>query len=95
MNTFAIPVESMVVTSTYVTQERLPILSVSHQYDPEDGDDWQFHCGNGDYSMSKLQLVRLSTILAIDPDVVAVSGLPAGFVATRAAVGQPWEYARA
>ncbi len=95
MKAFALPIETMVITSKYVTQDNLPILEVSHEHDPENGDDWQFHCGNGDYSMSAMQLVRLSTILTIDPDVLAVSDLPVGYVATRAQVGHPWTYAHA
>jgi len=94
MQSFDIPLETMVMTSTYVTRDGLPVLQVSHEYDEEDGDDWQFHCGNGDYAMDKMQLVRLSTILKIDPDVVVVADLPVGFVAKRTAVGQPWVYAQ-
>jgi len=82
----------MVVTSTYVTRDQLPILEITHQYDEEDGQLWQFHCGNGDYSMEKIQLVRLSTILKIDPEVEAVLDLPVGHVATRASAAEAWVY---
>jgi hypothetical protein len=81
-----------VVTSSYVTMDRLPILYVSHDYDEEDGDLWQFHCGNGDYSANKLQLVRLDTIVALDATVQATADLPVGFCAKRSAIGMPWVY---
>jgi hypothetical protein len=64
---FTLEPDAMVITSTYVTQDRLSILEVTHQYDEDEGHCWQFHCGNGDYSMEKMQMVRLSTILKIDP----------------------------
>ena len=50
--------ETMVVTSSYVTQYGMPVLEVSHEDDEEGGSLWQFHAGNGDYDMSKMQLVR-------------------------------------
>jgi hypothetical protein len=92
MKNFDLPVETMVMTSTYVTRDGMPILQVSHEYDEVDGDDWQFHCGNDDYSMEKLQLVRLSTILKFDPDLLVIADLPVGYVAKRTAVGIPWVY---
>lgn len=91
MKTFCIQPETMVVTSTYVTEMRLPILEVSHEDDEEGGSLWQFHCGNGDYSMERMQLVRLETVLAIDPSVVDVADLPVGATAKRRAKGLPWQ----
>jgi len=93
MKTFSIQSGTMVVTSTYVTERKLPILQVSHEDDEEGGSLWQFHCGNGDYSMEKMQLVRLDTVLAIDPNVVDVADLPLGSTAKRLAKGQPWQVA--
>jgi len=37
---------------------------------------WQFHCGNGDYNPSKLQLVRLDEVVGLDPTVVELAHLP-------------------
>jgi hypothetical protein len=91
MKTFSIQSGTMVVTSTYVTEKRLPILEVSHEDDEEGGSLWQFHCGNGDYSMEQMQLVRLDTVLAIDPSVADVSDLAVGSTAKRLAKGQPWQ----
>lgn len=86
-----IPDDTSVVTSSYVTQDKLPILRVSHQDDEEGGDIWQFHCGNGDYDMSKMQLVRLSTILSIDSSVSTVLDIPIGYCAVRKSQSAEWE----
>ena len=91
MKKFDLPDEAMVITSTYVTRDGLPVLQVNHEVD-ESEEDWQFHCGNGDYSMDKMQLVRLSTILKIDHSLTEVADLPAGYIARRAAFDQPWAY---
>lgn len=87
---FDVPPNTAVVTTTYVTRERLPILFVSHEVD-EDGDiSWQFHCGNGDYSSATLQIVGLETVLQLDPRLVEIATLPVGYAATRASVGGEW-----
>lgn len=90
MKYFNIDSGAMVVTSTYVTDEKLSILEVSHEADEEGGSLWQFHCGNGNYSMERMQLVRLDTILMIDPSVAEVADLVVGATATRVAIGLPW-----
>lgn len=87
---FNISDETMVVTSSYVTREELPILEVSHEDDEEGGSLWQFHCGNGDYSMDKMELVRLDTILRIDPTVREVADLGMGKCARRSRPNAPW-----
>lgn len=59
----------MVVTSTYVMNDNMPILYVSCDEDSEnvyDGYLLQFHSGNGDYSMDKMLLVKLGNILKKD-----------------------------
>ena len=94
MRAFPIPPEEMVITSEYVTVDRMPIVYVSREYDEEEGEVWQFHCGNGDFSMGKMQIVRLSTILGFDASVLEVSDLPMGFCARRSHPDQPWVYAR-
>ena len=94
MKSFDLPLETMVITSTYITNDGLPILQVNHDYDDEDGHDWQFHCGNGDLSMSKMQLVRLGTILKIEPQLVEISDLPIGCIAIRISAEHPWVYER-
>ncbi|QOV91877.1 hypothetical protein [Humisphaera borealis] len=88
---FGIPDDTIVVTSTYVTTDGLPVLEVSHEDDEEGGSLWQFHCGNGDYDMAKMQLVRLDTILRIDPSVAGAAQLPLGKVARRTSKEADWE----
>ena len=94
MNTFDITSDTMVVTSTYVTEAKLPILYVTHEHDEKEGTIWQFHCGNGDYNPEKLQLVRLDTILRIDPAIGDLAGLAMGFSAKRESKDSPWKIVR-
>ena len=91
---FAISDDEPVITSTYVVDQFLPILFVVHDFDEEaeTGGAWQFHCGNGDYSVDKLRLVKLSTIIGIDASVVSVADLPIGFRARRDSATAPWIY---
>jgi hypothetical protein len=91
---FGISPETMVVTSTYVTRDRMPILYVTHESDEEGGSLWQFHCGNGDYDTAKMQLVRLDTILSIDPTIESVSDLPVGCSAQRPSRDDKWTLKR-
>ena len=50
MNKFDIDLDSVVLTSTYILVDKQPILHVIYE-DDGSGISWQFHCGNGDYSM--------------------------------------------
>jgi|SRR5579859_6628592 len=87
---FQVPPATAVVTTTYVTRDRLPILVVWRELGEDDDDLWQFHSGNGDYDPSKLQLVRLDEIVGLDPTVRDLPHLAVGQAARRAAIGQPW-----
>jgi hypothetical protein len=91
---FPISSEEPVITTSYVTDDRLPILYVSHDRDDdaESGGSWQFHCGNNDYSESRLRLVGLGTILLLDPSLRQLADLPIGYGAHRVATNAPWEY---
>jgi hypothetical protein len=86
---FELPSATAVLTTTYVTRDRIPILVVWRELG-DDGDLWQFHCGNGDYDPSKLQLVRLDEIVGLDPTVIDLAHLAVGQSARRAGVDQPW-----
>ncbi|MFN7675096.1 hypothetical protein [Flavobacterium sp.] len=61
---------TMVVTSTYIVNDGMPILYVSNEDDEEEGVIWQFHCGNGDYNMERMLLVKLETILNLDSELI-------------------------
>jgi hypothetical protein len=87
---FNISDDTMVVTSKYVTGAKLPVLEVSHEDDEESGSLWQFHCGNGDYAAEKMQLVRLDTILKIDPLLINIASLKMGQTARRSNLDSPW-----
>jgi hypothetical protein len=89
LKSFDISLNTAVVTSTYVIYEHMPVLFVSHEYD-EDGDIWQFHCGNEDYDMSKMLLVSLGDVLTVDASLVEIANLPKNFVARRNYVGDKW-----
>jgi hypothetical protein len=69
----------------------MPILYVSHGFDEEEGVTWQFHCGNGDYDASVLQLVRFDEILALDSRLSELANLPLGYCASRASAGHAWQ----
>lgn len=89
MSIFDLSDDSMVVTSAYVTEQRMPVLEVTHEED-EEGPLWQFHCGNEDYSPELLRLVRLDTIMKLDPTLLTISELASGMVATRPNVDSDW-----
>lgn len=91
---FGIADDATVVTSKYVTNDCMPILFVSHDYDADEGHIWQFHCGNDDFSMVNMKLVRLDTIIALDPKIIEVADLPIGFNARRSATNSQWMYER-
>jgi len=89
---FDIPLDAVVVTSTYVVKDRMPILDVSHELDEENEPLWQFHCGNGDYDMEKMLLVSLKNILDLDPSLEELADLPLGCSAKRNSVSESWKY---
>jgi len=91
---FEISDDEPVITTSYIVDESLPVLYVSHDLDEEtsSGGSWQFHSGNGDYSSEKLRLVKLGTIIKMDPSIKAVADLPVGYAARRTGPGHPWKY---
>jgi hypothetical protein len=91
MSAFDISSDTMVVTTVYVAKLGMPILQVSHEDDEEGGALWQFHSGNEDYDPAKIQLVRLDTILDLDPSVAALARMPIGYSARRTWRDGPWK----
>ena len=79
-----------VVTSTYVLEKDQPILYVSYDFDEEEGAYWQFHCDNGDYSMEKMRLVSLETILQVDSSLKDLN-LEIGMEARRKHIKDNWK----
>ena len=87
---FGLPGEHVVVTSSYVTKKREAVREVSHQYDEEEGDVWQFHVGNGDYDPAIIELVTLEQILRIAPELLNLPDVPRGWVAKRGDPSSSW-----
>jgi len=85
---FDIPEGASVVTSSRITTGASPILFVAHQRD-EKGVIWQFLDGH-DFVMAEMQLVRLDTILKLDPGIVSVSNTPVGSISRRESPTAPW-----
>lgn len=83
-NAFGISEDATVVTTTHVMQHGLPVRYVSHELDEDGASLWQFHCDNGDFRPEVLMLVRLGEVLAVAPELAALSSLPVGHCARRA-----------
>jgi len=92
MQGFDILGDVVVVTSTYVVNDRLPILYVSHEFDEVERVIWQFHAGNNDYDMNKMLLVSLNSILEMDASINELSSLPLNSVARRKSIGDSWTF---
>ena len=67
-----------VLTTTYVTTRREPVVEVSHELDEDGAVVWQFLGATPDYRPEVLLLVRLDEILALAPHVMAVADLELG-----------------
>jgi hypothetical protein len=75
-----------VFTTKPVVKQGLPVLLVTHG---EDG-DWQFLCGTTNETTDG-QVVRLGTMLNLDPTLAQMADLPEGWSATRKAIGAQWK----
>lgn len=87
---FEDPPETAVVTTTQITQKGAPILYVSHERDENGEATWQFHSLIEPFSMDDAQLVRLETIVRLDPTIAEIADLPMGYAATRMERGGSW-----
>ena len=84
---FPDPPNVAVFTTKDVVARRSWIAWVFH--DKEDG-AWQFHPPHSQARDEDASVVALETIVTIDPTVVSLSDLPAGWCACRAAPHEPW-----
>lgn len=64
-----------------------PVLTVAHY---EDDHSWAFLDG-GPFDAADALVVAMSEVLGLHPELVQIADLPAGWSASRSAVGQPWE----
>ena len=81
-------------TASITSQQVLagaPILCVTH--DADDG-SWQFLCGTTN-DRDDARVVSLRSMLRRDPTLGELADLPAGWHATREAVGSAWQRQRA
>ena len=76
-----------VFTTHYVLELGRPVVRVTH--DEEDG-AWQFHASEGT-SGAVAKVVGLQEMMEIDLSLLELADLPEGWVATRTAIGRPWE----
>jgi hypothetical protein len=83
------PPNVAVVTTRQVTEDKAPILFVSH--DEEDG-GWQFLPG-GPLLEENARVVALRRIWLLDPSVGALADLPLGWQASRITPLDPWQRA--
>jgi hypothetical protein len=84
---FPDPPNLAVITVRQIIDDGRPILAVSH--DAEDG-AWQFLTG-GPCETDDGRVVSLEVAVRRDPTLLDLAGLPAGWRAWRAAVGEPWQ----
>src|SRR5690242_17021210 len=82
---FPVPRNSVAFTSTHITEDRLPILLVTH----DDDGAWQFHSG-GTLTEVRPKVLCLEHVYSLDPSIGELADLPCGWQAEREAVGQPW-----
>jgi hypothetical protein len=80
------PPNVAVVTTRDVTEDKVPILFVSH--DRDDG-AWQFLTG-GPVLEENAQVVALRRIWLLDPSVGQLADLPMGWQAFRSSPLDPW-----
>jgi len=74
------------VTSTHITEDKKPILLVSHYSDDH---SWAFLSGDA-ITVEESELVSMKEIVSIDPTVQEVANLKPGWSAERKAVGDEW-----
>ena len=80
------PPNVAVVTTREVTEDKAPILFVSH--DEEDG-GWQFLTG-GLVLEENARVIALRRIWLFDPSVGQLADLPIGWQASRSSLLDPW-----
>lgn len=81
------PPGCVVVSLRSIVFDGQPILYISHD---EDDHGWQFLDG-GAFEMANAALVALSTIVKLDPSVLAVADLPPGWHACRKSTSDAWQ----
>lgn len=86
MKKFTDELNTAVITTKYVLEDKSPILSVFHY---EDG-YWQFSGLEEDLLDEDFRVVALEEIINLDTSVLEVSDLPYGGEAHRDNINSPW-----
>ncbi len=81
---------TVAVTSQEIVRRESTILYVSHERDEDDEIVWQFHHDPNNFDFDAAKLVRLDTMLSVDPSISALGDLPIGWQATRRSVHENW-----
>lgn len=84
--TFDQPTNAATLTTLEVMEGASPITHVYH-------DEWdhgrQFY-HNGEVNNNSILVVSLGSIVSLDPTVLEIGDLPAGWLAFRKGIGYPW-----
>lgn len=86
MNGFENP-DQMVFACDHVFSGGKRVRLVVHD---EDG-KWTFMCGSEADNGEDLQYVPMAQVVGPDPTLESIAGLGEGMIASRGAVGQPWD----
>lgn len=84
---FSLSENTAVISQRSVVFGGAPILYVAHD---EDDDGWQFLDGESSPTTDSAAIVSFAEIVAHDPSLRDLSDLPAGWVATRRSIANPW-----
>ena len=74
------------ITSTHITNDRCPILLVTHY---EDDHSWGFQSGKP-VAMANAQVVRMDEVIRLDATLFEIADLLPGWSAERKTVGGEW-----
>src|SRR5215467_9919599 len=82
--------ETPVITTKQVSSGKYPILYVSRELDEDGAITWQCLCLVVPFDMVDAQLVRLDTIVDLDPSLIELSDLQVGEDASRESPQDEW-----
>ena len=82
---FDVPADTAAFTTRYVLDGSRPVIEVYHDHDG----DWQFMCGATNAAEDG-RLVGLGEMVSLDPTLVQLADLPAGWCAYRESPEHPW-----
>lgn len=75
-----------VFTCNHVTDEKSPILYVSH----DSNGDWQFLCGKDEHTEENAKIISLKNAIELDSTLNDLFEMPIGVGAERKGIGEKW-----